>query len=776
MTVKEFEIETTSTFNSVIDANYFPATVIAEIDAVSTIEVRLPTAISVDLSLLNLNLPQGTTINFSMSEGFVKENFVGSNRAPLPAAPNFFSFRTQFDAAADLDSESSTVLSDFQRFRDNEIVAGALFTPNIIAFGQFVGEIPLFVTTQLNSIVGGIYPIQLDPQTAIATLNEDYTRLRLADISENIVTALGVDNGRVRFADLNLQSDFNFNIDYLRPREVLINDFEVISQIESSPTKTVDVSANLEAFNFVLTDSDKIVSAESLQIVTSNLTAFAGVIKQGESLLECEASIDKVLLATLDYEVVVGTGGNFIHSITFNNIPLNNQSQPELIVNWGDGSPLEIVQAFQLSSSGPFAPFITLLHDYPQINGAQFKVSVDGKFGNFTFPDIGFDNVQAKTVRKILNFGKVGINSLERSFENSSRLTELPNRLPPEITTLSDWFGTGGAGFILSNNNVTFDVSNWDTKNVTDLTRTFRRITRSSSNPIFVGYNNWDTSSVQSMFSCFDSNFHSGIEDITGWNTSSVNDMGLMFQDASVFNQAIGSWDTSNVTNMSNMFSGASAFNQDIGAWDTSSVNNMSGMFLDASQFNQDIGAWDTSSVTTMGAFFNGMFQNASSFNQYIGNWNTSNVTNMQFMFRLADSFNQDIGNWNTSNVTSMQDMFRLANSFNQDIGNWNTSKVAFTNNMFRGATAFNQDIGNWNTSKVLNMQDMFRDASSFNQDIGAWDTSKVTIMTSMFQNASSFNQDLSTWCVENIPVQPDNFDTGATSWALPRPNWGAPC
>jgi surface protein len=77
---------------------------------------------------------------------------------------------------------------------------------------------------------------------------------------------------------------------------------------------------------------------------------------------------------------------------------------------------------------------------------------------------------------------------------------------------------------------------------------------------------------------------------------------------------------------------------------------------------------------------------------------------------------------------------------------------------------------------EVTSMQSMFYNASLFNGDISGWDVSGVTNMSDMFSGAASFNRDLSGWCVSGISPQPLGFDFGATSWILPRPDWGSPC
>lgn len=120
--------------------------------------------------------------------------------------------------------------------------------------------------------------------------------------------------------------------------------------------------------------------------------------------------------------------------------------------------------------------------------------------------------------------------------------------------------------------------------------------------------------------------------------------------------------------------------------------------------------------------------------------------------------------------------MFGECTSFNGNVSNFDLDRVFFLGNMFNGATSFNRNISGWQPTNAVILRGMFRNATAFNQNIGLWPFS--TTVTSgaferMFQGATSFNQDLSLWCVSNAFAEPDLFDEGATSWTLPRPQWG---
>jgi surface protein len=66
----------------------------------------------------------------------------------------------------------------------------------------------------------------------------------------------------------------------------------------------------------------------------------------------------------------------------------------------------------------------------------------------------------------------------------------------------------------------------------------------------------------------------------------------------------------------------------------------------------------------------------------------------------------------------------------------------------------------------------MFYTNTGFNGDISGWDVSSVRIYArARSMDATSFNKDLSGWNVGNVGYCP-GFYEGATSWALPKPNF----
>jgi len=202
--------------------------------------------------------------------------------------------------------------------------------------------------------------------------------------------------------------------------------------------------------------------------------------------------------------------------------------------------------------------------------------------------------------------------------------------------------------------------------------------------------------------------------------------------------------------------------------WGTQELSGMGVSFDNC--VNLVVNAVDTPNLSNV-KYLTRAFSNIKSINGDISHWNISSVEDLDQMFSGLKSFNQDISLWDTSKVTSMVGVFSDAESFDQDLSSWNVSNVTNMSSMFSGASSFNQNIGNWDVSNVTNMSFMFSEASSFNQDISSWEVGNVSNMMLLFYESESFNQDLSSWNVSEVTLC-GNFDSGATSWTLPKPNF----
>ena len=644
-----------------------------------------------------------------------------------------------------------TVIPVEDELNDPDVVPGALFDfgPSPYSFNKAV-----------------TLTIKYDPENLPAGVSEDELRL-LAVVDGKWVQLPG---SSVDVATSTVTGPVNS----FSRKGVGRGKIHEIAVTPADASVAVDETVQFEA---VVTDVDKQIMSRNVQwsssddaVVTVDNSGLASGLAAGEATISATSGL------TSGSGVLKVTAGNSDAFVTIwdtskartTTVAFALEGDVNATIDWGDGATSYVNE-----------PGLQT-HDYGK--HGTYTVSISGNVSKFSGNEIRYIN---SALIKVESWGDVGFTSLAGAFANARYLSAVPENFQglENVVDMSKMFW-GATSF-------NQDISGWDTSNVTNMSSMF-----SGAFAFNQDISGWDTSNVTDMSGMFYNakNFNQAIG---SWNTSNVTNMSQMFGYAEIFNQPIGSWNTSNVTNMSSMFSGAFAFNQDIGNWNISNVTNMSGMFDEAVSFNQEIGNWNTSKVTDMNTMFKNakvfnkaiggwdissvtdmkrMFAFAPSFNQAISEWNTSNVINMSGMFFQTTSFNQDVGNWNTSNVTNMSGMFRGALVFNQPIGAWDTSNVTNMSGMFFSASTFNRDISEWDTSKVTNMSSMFWNASSFNQDVGNWNTSNVTDMWGMFYIATSFNQDLSVWCVSNIASEPTYFDMDATSWVLPKPDWGNTC
>lgn len=187
----------------------------------------------------------------------------------------------------------------------------------------------------------------------------------------------------------------------------------------------------------------------------------------------------------------------------------------------------------------------------------------------------------------------------------------------------------------------------------------------------------------------------------------------------------------------------------------------------------QTVGAWDTSNVTTLYGTFNDNRNNAyatpqgGDYTLDLTAWNTANVSDIRYCF-AGSAYNNitGVGNWNVANVTQSYQVFgtslpapsgefgsdyTAASNFNQPLANWNVASWTDFSYLFYSNTAFNQSLNSWNTANATTFEGMFQNASAFNGNISSWNTGNALSMKLMFSGAKAFNGNISGWNVSNV-------------------------
>ena len=194
---------------------------------------------------------------------------------------------------------------------------------------------------------------------------------------------------------------------------------------------------------------------------------------------------------------------------------------------------------------------------------------------------------------RIINWGSGLWRSLNSAFELAGSLTDFGPTVPnlQLCTSMNRTFFS----FPFAANIATSNLNSWDVSNVTSMENCFVLSTGNQNLDI----SDWNTKNLTNALYMFSQSQFNG--DITNWDVSSLTNASYMFDRVTLFNQNISSWNTSNVTTFRQMFYntiGNMIFNQPIGSWNTSSATNMRYMLSGCGSFDQDISNWDINLVT----------------------------------------------------------------------------------------------------------------------------------------------------------------------------------
>ena len=257
---------------------------------------------------------------------------------------------------------------------------------------------------------------------------------------------------------------------------------------------------------------------------------------------------------------------------------------------------------------------------------------------------------------------------------------------------------------------VSYDLSGFDTSNVTSMYRMFYNNTALTS---VLLSDNFNTEKVTDMRQMFYGCKNLVSLDISNLSTDEVRNMNQMFFNCyRLTSLDVSGFNTSNVSDMQEMFSGCSSLTAlDVSSFNTSNVKNMKLMFYNCSKLTSlDVSKWDTSKVTTM----RGLFSGCSGLTELnVNNFDTSNVTDMSSMFYKIPALKSlDLSSFDTSKVTDMSAMFWYSSGLKEiNVAGWDTSNVINMANMFRSCGVEKIDCSSWNTAKVTNMNSMLGNA-----------------------------------------------------------------
>ena len=340
------------------------------------------------------------------------------------------------------------------------------------------------------------------------------------------------------------------------------------------------------------------------------------------------------------------------------------------------------------------------------------------------------------------------------------------------IDTSFDTSFVQNATFMLSSNGVTsYDVSGFNTSNMTDMNHMFYY----NQNLTAIDLSNFDTSKATNMVDMI-GNMHNLVDinisnfDFTAYNPS---DGWLMSKLTTGTYSTIRKLTMDNVIFPTNMYAGLAYLDSiqqiSLNNVDTSHVTNMQYMFeywgsssSSSTKLYLDLSSFDTSNVTNMEGMF---YHNSYLTGINLSSFDTRKVTNMEYMFYYNKELlnlnlsNFDVSHASINNIFHSCDKLQMLNISNWDLSNCPTgsydalinkigrpdslqylyaNNVIFPANMTYGLGGLSNlvyiSLQGADTSNVTTMKQMFTYMSKLTTiDLSSFDTRKVMDMSSMF-------------------------------------------
>ncbi len=314
------------------------------------------------------------------------------------------------------------------------------------------------------------------------------------------------------------------------------------------------------------------------------------------------------------------------------------------------------------------------------------------------------------------------------------------------------------------------DLSNLDTRYVTDMTEMFYNCYYLTS---LKGLSGLDTSGVTTMYymfyNCYRLTSLAGLED---WDTSSVTDMRHMFESCYGLTSisALSEWDTGNVTSLYLTFYNCRSLTSLTGLedWDVHSVTTLYETFYNCYSLTtlSALANWDVGSVTTLELTFYNCYGLTTL--SALANWDVSSVTTLYLTFYNCHSLASLTGleNWDVHSVTTLYETFESCYGLTtlSALANWDVSGVTTLVETFYACYGLPSLTGldNWDVHSVTTLYRTFYNCHSLTTllALANWDVHSVTTLYQTFYNCYTLEglTGLDNWDVSAVTTLEGTF------------------